>query len=200
MQTIIVGHHSRSEWIGEQQRAIRGAAAVIDYADEGALKGHTKALKIAQKIGERCVIMEDDAIPVVGFDESATDWCRRFPNSLISFYLGTGRPVCWQAFVDKELSSAGSDHIVLPRLIHGVCYSIPANDIARVISKLEFYGNCDEPADYLIGRAWGAGKQVIYPVESLVEHRDAGSVEVHPDGEPRTERRVARQLAGPLMY
>ena len=59
-------------------------------------------------------------------------------------------------------------------------------------------GHTDEAADYVIGRAFG--RQIVYPVESLVEHRDGDSVERHPDKELRTERRVARKLAGPLMY
>ena len=198
MQTIIVGHHSRAEWIGQLQAAIQGAAAIIDYASEGALAGHIKALKVAQEVGERCVIIEDDAIPVQRFVPLCEQWFGTFPEHLVSFYLGTGRPVSWQARVDHALEQTTRSYIVLPRLIHGVCYSIPVSGIARVLDRLRRFGDADEGADFLIGRAWGRG--VVYPVESLVEHRDAASVECHPDGEPRTERRVARNLAGPLMY
>ena len=198
MQIIIVGHVDRSEWVGQLQRALPGAAAVVDCAGEGALKGHIKALKIAQQVGARCIVMEDDAIPVEGFDALAEAWCERFPDALISFYLGTGRPVAWQARVDDALERTGSDHIVLPRLIHGVCYSLPTNHVGRTLEKIAAMGQTDEPADYIVGR--GFGRQVIYPVESLVEHRDGESVERHPDKEPRIERRVARNLAGPLIY
>lgn len=135
-------------------------------------------------------------MPVVGLLEQARNWCNRFPNDLVSFYLGTGRPASWQARVDDALERTSGDHIALPRLIHGVCYSVPAAGVARVLSRLPV--TTDEGADYAIGRAWG--RQVIYPVESLVEHRDQGSVERHPDGEPRVESRVARNLAGPLEY
>lgn len=198
MQTIIVGHQSRIEWIGQLQAAIPGAAAIVDCVGEGALKGHIKALELAREVGERCIIMEDDAIPVHGFAQRAQMWFGRFPNDLISFYLGTGRPVSWQARVDDALERTGSDHIVLPRLIHGVCYSLPANHVGRTLDKIAAMGQTDEPADYIVGR--GFGRQVIYPVESLVEHRDGESVERHPDKEPRIERRVARNLAGPLIY
>lgn len=195
MQTIIVGHHSRIDWIGQLQDAIPGAAAIIDNADEGAHAGHRKALEVAQAAGERCIIIEDDAIPVVGFMQLAEQWCDKFPDNLISFYLGTGRPVSWQARVDDALERTAGPFIILPRLIHGVCYSIPTAHVERVLKRMQ---DSDDGADFAIGRAWG--RSVIYPVESLVEHRDGLSVERHPDREPRTERRVARNLAGPLMY
>lgn len=195
MQTIIVGHHSRIDWIGQLQDAIPGAAAIIDSADEGAHAGHRKALELAQAVGERCIIIEDDAIPVVGFMQLAEQWCDKFPGDLISFYLGTGRPVSWQARVDDALERTAGPFIRLPRLIHGVCYSIPTAHVERVLKRMQ---DSDDGADFAIGRAWG--RSVIYPVESLVEHRDGLSVERHPDREPRTERRVARNLAGPLMY
>lgn len=194
-QVIIVGHHSRVEWVAQLQRALPGAAAIVDYADEGAQAGHRKALALAALAKERCIIIEDDAIPVVGFMQLAKQWCDKFPNDLISFYLGTGRPVSWQARVDDALAHTVDDFIVLPRLIHGVCYSIPTAHVERVLRRMQ---DSDDGADFAIGRAWG--RSVIYPVESLVEHRDGPSVERHPDREPRTERRVARNLAGPLMY
>lgn len=195
MRTIIVGHHSRIDWVQRLQDTIPVAAAVVDYAEEGAQAGHEKALRIARLMDERCVIIEDDAIPVIGFDRMAAAWCERFPDDLISFYLGTGRPVSWQARVDNALDTTFGDFIMLSRLIHGVCYSIPKHHIDRVLNRLQ---RGDEGADYAVGRAWG--RSVIYPVESLVQHRDGESVERHPDGELRTERRVARHLAGPLMY
>lgn len=194
-QVIIVGHHSRVDWIVQLQRALPGAAAIIDYANEGALAGHRKALALARETGRRCIVMEDDAIPVVGFGHLAAHWIGEYPDDLISFYLGTGRPPQWQARVDDALERTAGPAISLPRLIHGVCYSIPTAHIERVLDRLQ---PMDDGADFAIGRAWG--RSVIYPVESLVEHRDGLSVERHPDREPRTERRVARNLAGPLMY
>lgn len=171
---------------------------IFDLENGGALKGHIVALKVARDANERCIIIEDDAIPVVGFDQAATSWCTRFPECLLSFYLGTGRPLAWQPRVDLALSQTESDYIVLPRLIHGVCYSIPLSHVGRTLDRIAAMGHTDEAADYVIGRAFG--RQIVYPVESLVEHRDGDSVERHPDKELRTERRVARKLAGPLMY
>lgn len=190
---VIVGHHSRYEWIDRILEVLPDAIAVVDPGDNGAIHNHIRVLSMIARSDRRCIIMEDDAIPVVGFMERAEQWCVEYPDDLISFYLGTGRPPQWQARVDAELG-AGTAHIHLPALLHGVCYSIPPNEIPRVLATMRK----DGAADSAIGRAWG--RNVLYPVESLVEHRDGTPVERHPDGMARTEPRVARRLAGPLLF
>jgi hypothetical protein len=195
MQVIIVGHHSRSEWIAKLQNVLPGSAWIIDYAGGGAAAGHRKALQIAALVpDERCIIMEDDAIPVQGFLERAEQWCARCPHDLISFYLGTSRPTRWQQVVDGLLAQADADYITLPQLIHGVCYSPPPASIPGILSRM----GMRPEADFDIGRAWG--QSVLYPIASLVEHRDGTPVEQHADGQPRLEPRVARKLAAPLMF
>lgn len=193
MRVVIVGHHTRQEWVAKLQDNLPGSLCVMDLDGSGAYATHRKALQIAAEIGERVVIMEDDAIPVEWFLERASDWIDWFPDRLISFYLGTGRPHEWQPRVDRALEHAEDDFITLPTLIHGVCYTLPPDQVGRVLDRMR-----RGAADYAVGRAWAG--PVLYPVESLVEHRDTGSVERHPDGERRTETRVARALAGPLMF
>lgn len=198
MQVIIVGHHQRMEWVQKLQDNLPGAAAVVDFGNHGAMYSHIRALQIAATLDGRCVIMEDDAIPVIGFQQFADEWFNEFPDELISFYLGTGRPKEWQATVDRKLAECDGEWIKLPKLIHGVCYSLPVGGAQHVLARIKQMGTVFEGADFTIGRAWG--RDVVYPVESLVEHRDGPCVEKHPDGEKRTEVRVARCLAGPLMY
>src|SRR5690606_21276287 len=115
MQAIIVGHHARTEWVAQLQHHLPGAAAVIDYSDGGSLQGHHAALESAAQADERCVILEDVAIPVVGFAEHAARWCVEHPHDLISFYLGTGRPVAWQPRVDGAVEYTDTGFITLPR-------------------------------------------------------------------------------------
>lgn len=85
--------------------------------------------------------------------------------------------------------SVCGDHIVLSKLIHGVCYSPPQGRMARILSAW----NKTLAADYAVGEAFGG--RVIYPCYSLVDHADMPAVERHPDNEPRTERRRAWRLA-----
>lgn len=201
MKVIIVGHHERSPWIWKLADALgpNFACAVVDYSNRGSLEGHQKALRCAKihaDMGERVVIMEDDAIPVQGFVSLAERIIADHPDDAISFYLGTSRPYHWQPIIDRKIASSVDGMIRLPELIHGVCYSIPNHLLDRVLRGLQGLGK--QAADEAVSGA--LGEPVWYPVESLVEHRDQGTVEQHPDGEPRTERRVARALAAPLAY
>lgn len=188
---VVVGHHSR---IGHAQRlaALLDAHLLIDDGDHGANWNHRRALVWSAGQSCRVVVIEDDAIPVELFFTPVKNWLKRFPDSLISFYLGTGRPPQYQIQIAERLIVADktrADFITLPRLIHGVCYSVPPQHIERVLSRWE----SSKPADYAVGDAYGGA--VVYPCYSLVDHADGESVERHPDAAPRAERRRAWRLA-----
>jgi len=187
----VVGHHSR---LGHAQRlaALLDAHLLIDDGNHGANWNHRRAIEWAAGQTCRVVVLEDDALPVPGFTGKVTEWLCRFPDSLVSFYLGTGRPPQYQMQVAERLIVADktrADFITLSRLIHGVCYSVPPQHIERVLSR---WDNC-KPADYAVGDAYGGA--VVYPCYSLVDHADGEPVERHPDSAPRTERRRAWRLA-----
>ncbi|MBJ6396320.1 hypothetical protein JGT26_19305 [Enterobacter hormaechei] len=189
---VVVGHHSRK---GHAQRlaTMLDAHLLIDDGNHGANWNHRRALQWAAEQTCRVIVVEDDAQPsgsltglVIGH------WLNRFPDSLVSFYLGTGRPPQYQMQIAERLIVADktqADYITLPRLIHGVCYSVPPQHINRVLSRWDN----SKPADYAVGDAWGGA--VVYPCYSLVDHADFESVECHPDSAPRTERRRAWRLA-----
>ncbi|GJL05452.1 putative glycosyl transferase [Enterobacter hormaechei] len=188
---VVVGHVSR---IVHAQRlaALLDAHLLIDDGNHGANWNHRRALEWAAEQPCRVVVVEDDAMPVDLFFTSVTSWLNRFPESLVSFYLGTGRPPQYQMQVAERLIVADktrSDFITLPRLIHGVCYSVPPQHIERVLSRWD----SSKPADYAVGDAYGGA--VVYPCYSLVDHADGEPVERHPDSAPRTERRRAWRLA-----
>lgn len=205
MKIIIVSHYKRSDWVRKLLEVFPGAFVVTDYLERGSLWAHTEAISIAAMLGERCIIMEDDAIPVKGFEPWADYWINRHPGSLISFYLGTGRPTEWQDWVDGAIDLARElrphelrEWFMMSRLLHGVCYTFPPDQAQRIADGLKRLNGRVKAADVAVGKAWG--DHIVYTVQSLVEHRDQGSVEKHPDGQPRTEPRVARFLAGPLAY
>lgn len=188
---VVVGHVSR---IGHAQRlaALLDAYLLIDNGNHGANWNHRRALEWAAEQPCRVVVVEDDAMPVDLFFTSVTSWLNRFPESLVSFYLGTGRPPQYQMQIAERLimsDKTQDDYITLPRLIHGVCYSVPSQHIERVLSRWD----SSKPADYAVGYAYGG--VVVYPCYSLVDHADGEPVERHPDSAPRTERRRAWRLA-----
>ncbi|EPE7088597.1 hypothetical protein [Enterobacter hormaechei] len=188
---VVAGHHSRIDHA--LCLAMRlDAHLLIDYGNHGANWNHRRALEWAAEQTCRVVVLEDDALPVHGFTEKVTDWLVRFPDDMLSFYLGTGRPPQYQMQIAERLIVADktrADYITLSRLIHGVCYSVPPEYVHRVLSRWDN----SKPADYAVGDAWGGS--VIYPCYSLVDHADGEPVERHPDSAPRTERRRAWRLA-----
>ena len=188
---VVVGHHARRAR-AERLAFKLGAHLLIDEEDHGANWNHCRALQWAAEQPFRVVVLEDDALPVRWFVPMIAEWLARFPDEMISFYLGTGRPPQYQKEIAGMLVDADrvrGDHIVLRKLIHGVCYSVPPQHVQRVLS---LWDN-NKPADYAVGDAWGGS--VVYPCYSLVDHADLQPVERHPDLAPRTERRRAWRLA-----
>lgn len=191
----VIGHHSRFKQ-ASRLAGLLGDVLLIDSGDHGANWNHRRALEWASWQGCRVVIIEDDALPVPDFIERVSEWLDRFPESLVSFYLGTGRPPQYQMQIAERLIVADktqADFITLQRLIHGVCYSVPPQHIERVLSQWDN----SKPADYAVGDAYGGA--VVYPCYSLVDHADGEPVERHNDSAPRTERRRAWRLASCLL-
>ena len=196
IKVVVIDHHSRRHQ-ANQLAYLLDAHLLIDEGDNGANWNHRRAIEWASLQDCRVVIMEDDALLLPGFTESVREWVTRFPDNLISFYLGTGRPPQYQQQIAASLIEADkrrSDYITMDRLIHGVCYSPPVSGLSRIMQNW----NRTKAADYAVGDALGS--KVIYPCYSLVDHADGVTVERHPDNQPRIERRRAWRLAGHVEW
>lgn len=190
LKFVVVGHHLRHKQALCLAESV-GALLLVDTKDNGANWNHRRALEWAAEQTCRVVILEDDALLVSDFAYKAAEWLARFPDALVSFYLGTGRPPQYQLDIATKLIAADkarADYITLPRLIHGVCYSLPQQHIKRVLDKW----NHNKAADYAVGDAYGG--PVVYPCYSLVDHADGHPVEQARDNQPRKERRRAWRL------
>ena len=195
IKVVVVSHHSRRHQ-ASQLAHLLDAHLLMDEGDNGANWNHRRAIEWASHQDCRVIICEDDAIPVPGFTAKATDWLQRFPDDLCSFYLGTGRPPQYQLQIAANLIDADKrqrDYITMPRLMHGVCYSPPVSGLGRIMQNW----NSSKAADFAVSDALGG--QVIYPCYSLVEHSDRGTVERHPDNQPRKERRRAWRIDHPII-
>ena len=189
---IVIAHHARFSLANKLANKL-DAQIFLDEGDHGANWNHHNAIGYLNSECSGGIVIEDDAIPVPDFIFHANKWIERFPGKIISFYLGTGRPHQYQMTVRNKIDRAlesGSDYITLPNLIHGVCYYVPSLLTKKILD------NWDPklPADFAVGRAYA--DDVIYPIYSLVQHSDIDSVEKHPDGQIRTERRQAILLYG----
>lgn len=192
IKVVVVGHHSRRHQ-ASQLAQLLDAHLLMDEGDNGANWNHRRAIGWASEQDCRVVILEDDALLLPGFTASVREWVARFPDNLVSFYLGTGRPPQYQQQIAASLIDADKrrgDYITMDRLIHGVCYSPPVSGLRRIMQNW----NRTKAADYAVGDALGG--KVVYPCYSLVDHADGETVERHPDNQPRNERRRAWRLAG----
>lgn len=185
IRCVVVAHHARRAQ-AEALATSLDAHLCMDDESHGATWNHRRALEWALQQRERVVVLEDDALPVPGFAERAAAVLERWPDDLVSLYLGTGRPQRFQAEIGERLQ-VNPDHIRLPSLIHAVCYSIPPSGLQRVIGL-----PLTHQTDFAIGDNWG--RSVVYCVPSLVEHADGDPVERHVDGEARREPRRAWRL------
>ncbi len=195
MKIVVIGHYARRRQ-AELLAAGLSAHLIMDETGLGALRAHRQALQWCAGQHDRCIVMEDDALPIASFLPMAGWWLDRFPEDLLSLYLGTGRPPQWQRTIAHMLRNADEmqlSYIALPQLLHGVCYSPPAGKVVALLAAMPM----NRPADYAVGDAWRqvGRRAVIYPVRSLVDHDDGPSVEKHRDGQARTEVRRAWRLA-----
>ena len=101
MKFVVVGHHSRFASAALLAGEL-GAYLLIDEGNHGANWNHRRAIEWAAEQSCRVVVLEDDALPVHAFTGKVADWLNRFPDSLISFYLGTGRPPQYHAAPDAR--------------------------------------------------------------------------------------------------
>lgn len=184
---VVIAHHSRAAQAEALAATVGADRVMTDYGSHGARWAHSQALLWASGRRERVWVLEDDALAPRDFRERAKAWGERFPDDLVSGYLGRRRPPQYQGLIRAKLAATdarGLDWITLPTLIHGVCYSLPAGASGQVLHSL--------PAgavDFAIGSAWG--RPPIYTVPSLVDHDDGPPVEKHPDGQARRPGRTA---------
>lgn len=175
MIIAVVAHHSRRERAERLAKAVGATAGFVDDADRGPAWGHIQALEAAAGTGGHLVVVEDDALPCVEFAHQVGDWIARYPDDMISYYLGKIRPPQHQTRIQTRLAAAdrrGEDHIKMRTLLHGVAYSLPCSKIGDLLPLLE---SSSLAIDERIGRAWRATqhRQVIYPIPSLVDHDDS---------------------------
>lgn len=191
MNIIIIAHYLRKNYANKLSKLLDGYI-ILDTQGYGAMNGHKKALEYINNKDNISIIMEDDAIPVKDFKSKALKWINRFPDNLISFYLGTGRPPQYQSIIKNLIKETNKDYIILDTLIHGVCYYLPKYYIKPILERI----NNNKQIDFFIGDTYRklSNKPIIYPILSLVDHRDKDSIEKHIDAMPRVESRKAYYL------
>lgn len=185
---IVADNRRRGQALALSASTLADTICFDDGGTLGCTENHLRVWsKVRQLGGDWGVVLEDDAIPVLGFRDVLQRALADPPADIVGLYLGTGYPREWQRFVKKAVAS-DADWIASSHLLHGVGTAIRSELIPDM---LRFVGNMSPqdklwPVDEQITH-WCRlrGHKVAYTHPSLVDHADTDSLVDHFDGGSR---------------
>lgn len=189
----VVAHHDRAPQAHRLMQDVGATYLAFDDGTLGATRNHRRVWQyLATKDTSYSVALEDDAVPVEGFRHQLEQVLSVAPTPVVGLYLGTGRPPHLQELISTAAAAADAQQahwIIGNQLLHGVAIGIRTD---LVTSMLDATKDSTRPMDYAI-RDWANAHQhrIGFCWPSLVDHRDQPTLITHPDGEPRTQPRIA---------
>ena len=173
-RTVIVGHYDRRHqaWnLFEQVNAIR---MFMDDGRLGAGPNHLNAWQwlSTHNLREWSVVLEDDALPVPGFEDQVRRALAQAPTPVVSLYLGRSRPPHWQDSIARVIADpADPCWLMSDHLLHHVGVAVKTRVLPEMVDSVHRILN-KYPIDEAIGR-WAHLKRVpiAYTNPSLVDHR-----------------------------
>lgn len=141
-------------------------------------------------------VLEDDAVPVIGFRQRMEAALVAAPADIVSFYLGTSRPPQWQHRIREAIKKADktdSCWMTTQGFIHGVAVAIRSDLIPDMLDHTQ---GCERGFDFGI-RDWArnTGRTIAFAWPSLCDHHDLPTlIKQHPDGERRNRPRKAHRI------
>lgn len=192
----VVAHTSR---LAQAEHLADQVGATILSVDDGLLgcdDNHEQVQSLlATKPATWSVILEDDALPVEGFNDQLAQALTLSPSPIVSLYLGRLRPPQYQSAIEAATEAAtldNADWIISTHLFHAVGYAIRTELLPSLLNHLT-----PLPVDQHI-TTWAQqyGHTIAYTWPSLIDHHDGPTVITqHPDQEPRTPGRTAWNTA-----
>lgn len=199
--SVAIMAHPRRRRQAELLAAQTGGYIVWDTKNDEWDTG-SRALAAHNPGASHHIVLQDDAMPIPKFLGHAAAAIEQHPDRLISFYLGTWKPLEWQAAVDDATEDAdrlGLSWLMCDRLLHGVAIALPVADIEPL---LEWCQRPEVPYDERIGiwYRYVAERPALFTWPSLVDHADTDTIAEHPDGEARDQPRRARRVGVPATW
>lgn len=148
---------------------------------------------VADEHKEWAVVLEDDAMPVVGFTRQLEAALNHAPTPIVSLYLGSDARTT-PAITDAVAKAKANDaaYILSRQVRHAVALAIRTEHVPSMLTSVTRRRYL--PIDDAIN-SWQAqhiNSLVAYTAPSLVDHRDTPTVITrHRDGKPRTTPRKA---------
>ena len=190
----IVSHHTRLKMSDLLCVEVEADLLSIDPGNIGAGSNHKRVwAELATFDTDWSVVLEDDAVPVIGFRDQLAKALTAAPAPIVSLYLGQLRPPNAQPKILDAIAKADANEahwIISDRCLHAVGLAVRTELIEDMLANLKAY----LPIDQAIGRwARTKGHEIAYTVPSLVDHADTSTLINHPDGKPRTPGRIAHR-------
>lgn len=203
----VVGHVARLGMAETLAGAVGAEFVSIDDGTLGCEGNHRRVwLHLSHYNDPWSVVLEDDAVPVPDFRNQLQMVLASAPSDVVSLYLGTSRPVWYQPRgerVARRLQPAIAEAITRAEatdaafitslnLFHAVAVAIRT---PLVQDMLNYTIALNRPIDYAISD-WCEARShtVAYTAPSIVEHRDSGTLFIHPDKQLRNSPRVAHRF------
>jgi len=200
----IVAHTARLEQADGLAAKVNANAVLVDDGTLGCNANHRRAWeRLAEGDSEWSLCMEDDALPVDGFNEQLEQVLAVAPSPVVSLYLGRLRPPHWQHRIRNTLANTDAHWLTAPALLHAVAVCIRTEILPLMLHGSPTHKPMDahKPIDEAIGTyARRNGIKVAYCNPSLVDHADQGTLIAHPDRQPRKPGRVAWRVGTRDMW
>lgn len=172
---VIMAHPDREEWaeaLGEEL----GASVIYDRG-KGHIDTALRCLEAYHPQATHHIILQDDAIPANGFREMAMRVAAVVGPEPVSYYTGAGGAN--YAAPAKERFTAALDAKASWFLCEGPFWAVGvAHPVARLPEVIQLFKASSARGDdtRLMAAYKDLGLRCWYPVPSLVDHRDDGSL------------------------
>jgi GR25 family glycosyltransferase involved in LPS biosynthesis len=188
----IVAHMKRVAMT--EKLADQTGATIISYDDGtlGCTQNHLNTWKrLSDETTDWRVVIEDDAVPVEGFQDQLEKALDAAPTGIVSLYLGRLRPPQWQHMIQPAITRAEASNahwLVSRQCLHAVGVAVRGDLLLDMLTHLDGETPIDEAINTWVNRKF---YRVAYTFPSLIDHADTETLIAHRDGQHREPGRVA---------
>jgi hypothetical protein len=191
----IVAHVARAEQAHTLMDTVGASYMSLDNGLYGVNGNHKRVWRhMAERFAahtEFIAVLEDDAVPVDGFNEQLENVLATYAAPVVSLYLGRLRPPHFQHMIEpatKRADVLDANFIVSRQMLHAVGLAIRSDLVADMLDNL----NEILPIDEAIGE-WVNKRRyrIAYTWPSIIDHADGDTLLQHRDGHKRQPGRVA---------
>ncbi|AXN53550.1 glucosyltransferase [Gordonia phage Fryberger] len=201
--TAIVAHPSRKERAEKLATLLpQPNTIVMDSDNLGPGENHWRAWVAAyDEDAEWILVVEDDALPIDGFEDELAQVLSNSPSPVVSLYLGQSRPFSWQHGIGEtinmlEMQGDSSGWLLCQQMLHGVGIAIRTDLVTDMLTWAPMYHTLEgrpKPYDEAIGMWCRAmGLPIAYPFPSILDHDDTETLVAHVD---KRKREVGTRIA-----